>query len=210
LKYVIKIGGSAFDLGARVVIPLCKSLDKIKSSDLYITAGGGILLDVMKDIKEDYQINNKLYDNFSWKLIDVNLKTLGLFVNNHKVCTIKETEDIRGSESDVHTVRLAEELNINTIVFLKDTSGIFSKDPNRYENARFYSEATSNEMKNEISRIGVDNRGGHLIEDSAIDIFQESKVVKEIIILDCKDKFSFQKFLDGESIGSKIIKNKKT
>lgn len=217
---LIKIGGSAFDLGSKCIIPLCKKIQKLSgNNDFILTVGGGPALDVMKNIKDDYGISDELYESLSIESIVIhaklveelipnakyvnskNLKLVSHLLKNKKIPILTHIhksltkENLKNSKTDAHIIEIANFFNIAEIIFLKDTKGIFNKDPNTHKDAIFLEEVKIKDFEH-ISRIGSDGRGEHLIEDSALKLFGKSNIVKAISILNCKDTSSLERYVN--------------
>lgn len=220
---LIKIGGSAFDLGSKCIINLCKKIQELsKDNNFILTVGGGPALDVLKNIKNDYGISDKLYENLSIesivihaKLVEelisnaeyVNSKNLNLIPNllkNKKIPILTHIhnpltkENLKNSKTDAHIIEIANFFNISEIIFLKDTKGVFNKDPNIHKKAIFLENIKIKDFK-KISRIGLDGRDEHLIEDSALKLFNKSNIVKSISILDCKDVNLLENYINKKT-----------
>src|SRR3989338_1498791 len=97
------------------------------------------------------------------------------------------------SESDYQTLKLAQYFGTNRILIAKDTPGIFRFDPLRGYNPNamnpnvgwrraqraneYLARVNATDLLNQtISRIGTDNRGGHLFEDAALRAMLETDI----------------------------------
>ena len=109
-------------------------------------------------------------------------------------------------DSDTHTIALAEFYGIKKVVLVKRTDGIYNSDPyegyrmnpstyqcddfdhwrsqQRGKNKKHDRIAVQDLLKGKISRIGADDqRGGHLMEDSALEYFVKCDHVQEIVVV---------------------------
>ncbi len=231
MKALVKIGGSVFDLGAKQVTAVCEDIVKHSQGNQFVIAvGGGPSLDTLKNVRGE--IGEEMYQYLSTKAIVINARVLETIIPNSKYIEPIEipkiesllttgilpivshidksfTQDLpnKNSTTDTHDMAIAEYLHIKDIVFIKDTKGVFDKDPNIHRDAVFFETAKPDDFfSKRINRIGTDGKDKHLIEDDALTLLQRSTLINSISIIDCKDTTALAKWLNNESVGSKIIK----
>tara|TARA_Y100000310_G_scaffold251715_1_gene258289 strand:- start:8614 stop:9873 length:1260 start_codon:yes stop_codon:yes gene_type:complete len=116
--------------------------------------------------------------------------------------------DIPASESDAHTLQFAEDARLPVVRFLKNTPGIYDRDPNVHgtKRNRFHQTIPAQEiLDGKIDRTGDDGLGNHLIETSALELLQTFKYTKAVHIVDGTKPAEVKKALIGAPTGSYIL-----
>ena len=230
-KCVVKIGGSVFDLlyykrNKSVVGDIAKKLVTLHSEySFVVTVGGGPFMDVVKvyDVDEQYKdlmATNALKNNCLY--LEFILDGLGETVHPEDFdkisdCYLKKKiplmyhapEGIPLFDSDTHALAVAEVLEVGRIYFLKNTPGIFQRDPNgnSEEPNDFIQRATIDDfLSGKISRVGVDGDDEHLIENSALEFYRSARHINEIRVLDANNSENIEYALKNVSVGSVILK----
>lgn len=133
-------------------------------------------------------------------------------------------DNIPLQDSDTHTVALAEFYGAERVVLFKRTDGIYNHDPyrgfdfgkNNEETWRHWKSAQKKNQRHatisidrlldgSISRIGTDNRSGHLMEDSALRYMKEYCLhLKEVVAVHIAPEEMFRQ-VDGYNRYEHII-----
>ncbi len=224
---VIKIGGSAFDLGRTCIEPLCDSVLHLqRQSKFVLCVGGGPCLDFLKDTRDEYELTESQYQALSSGFIQVQAAIIERFIpetqlvySNNLACIQELLEEniaplvIPGTDwsyaqspadTDFLALLVAEELKQTQVVFIKDTPGIYYECP-QADSTPFappIERINTEELINTVSRVGADGRDEHLIEDSAVTFLSHSEYVKSVFFLNCREPASLQQFLQGHMYGS--------
>ena len=116
------------------------------------------------------------------------------------------------SDSDAHTLKIAEENRLPKAIFLKDTEGVYKSDPKGgglfKSKSQFFPHIYSSQILNgEVNRTGADGQGEHLIETRALRFLQlYSHYVRTVQIVDGNKPGNLQKAFDGKFVGSFILR----
>lgn len=259
--YIVKIGGSIFDLYKAKPDILHKLLAAIvemhKHHKVVLTVGGGPAQSMAVDFKKVLGLSDTTYEELSRGqltnqatilsdlLRQINpdivapipleymefVMTRGLITGDYlekKIPIISLVPEIPelgiprmpSSASDLHTVALAEYFHCAKVFFVKDTDGIYRRDPNiPNEFVREMGLPKSNffirfvyadQITTSISRIGLSPErtvtDGHLIETSAIDAFLKSKYPHTIQVVNGRNPNKLSEAMDGYKVGSYILK----
>lgn len=230
-KFVVKIGGSAFDLlyyerKKSIVRDISTKLKQLHSEyGIIATVGGGPFMDVVKgyDVGDTFRDematnslrNNCLYLEFALEGLgeiilpeDID-KVDGDYLENRIAIMYHSPEKVPLSDSDTHALSLTELLMINKLYFLKNTPGIYLRDPNikSEEPNKFVRKVTINDFFNgTISRIGADGRDQHVIETSALNYYRNTRYLYEIRVMDANNPNNIEHALRNVEVGSVIVK----
>ena len=127
------------------------------------------------------------------------------------------------SASDAHTVRFADALGSGKVIFLKNTDGIYRRDPNlpktfwnklrepfREGKNDFFDFVYAPHIEDRIERLGLTPRGEvtdeHLIETLALQPFIDSRYLHTIQIVNGTKPQELVNAMDGIKAGSYILK----
>ena len=231
-KFVVKIGGSAFDLlyykGKKPIIKdIAAKLRQLHLNyGIVATVGGGPFADVVKgyDVAgyyKDLMLTNALKNNCLY--LEFALGGLGEIIPPEGFAKVNDAylesriaimyhtpEKVPLSDSDTHALSLTELLMADRLYFLKNTPGIYIRDPNinSEEPDIFVKKATIDDfLSGRISRIGADGRGEHLIETSALHYYRNTGHLHEIRIMDANNPENIEYALRNVDVGSIIVKS---
>jgi len=208
---LIKIGGSISDLletRREVIINLLGEVKKLHDEGypLILTTGGGLRLETEKTIAEGYgrephprevleknamDIKTLLGDVAEYvppeEMRDIKNFDPDYLRKNIPVVSLSGYSNIPDTESDVHTLRIGEQLGLYKVIFAKDTDGVHERDPYRQtrtvraqlfgpishwakvQNNPFYPNIYASQiLDGEISRTDSEGKGEHLIEARAV------------------------------------------
>lgn len=231
-KCVVKVGGSAFDIlyydkKKTIVVSIArKIIDLHPKYGFVLTVGGGPFTDVVKgyNVKgyhKDLMVTNALKNNCLY--LEFLLEGVGEiitpenfnnindeFLENKIAITYHAPVDVPLSDSDTHSLAIAELLAINNLYFLKNTPGIYMRDPNTYsdEPNKLVKCATIDDfLSGRISRVGSDGRDEHLIETSALIYYKNIRHFDKIRVMDANNAENIEYALRNVDVGSVIVKN---
>lgn len=207
---IIEIGGSMFDLGVEFIKPLCLEIMRLSNTGLYdqfiITVGGGPAHDVIKDLKDEYSLPEHVYDHMTAYSLIINEILIKQYLNHEIIFPSSACH----SKSDLQCLRIAEHHGCEEVIFIKDSKGIFDHDPNDLKqqdnNPMFFPRIDIKNFEDLVDRTGSDGRGDHLIEDSALEFFKKSEIIKTIRFLDGCDVLCLSKYFNDEDPGSVLYK----
>lgn len=231
LKLVVKIGGSGYDLlyydGMESVISniTLKLMELNSEYGIVVTVGGGPSMDVVKGfgVNEKYKdlmATNALKNNALYikSLLEsqgeiVDPENIGIinddFLEKKIAITYHSPEDIPLRDSDTHSLAISNTLMINNLYFLKNTPGIFLRDPHNKsdESNEFVKIATIDDfLSGRISRIGSDGNDEHLIETSALLYYKQNTNLEKINIMDVNNPENIEYALGNIDVGSVIVR----
>ena len=97
--------------------------------------------------------------------------------------------------TDTGAALRARDIKADMIIKLTNVDGVYDKDPNKYENAKKYETITFDEVIEQ--ELGV-------MDLSAMEICRDNNI--EIIVTDINNKECLKKAINGEKIGTNVIK----
>jgi hypothetical protein len=240
--HLIKIGGSIWDLYEKDPNILERLLGQIRALHgegyaIALTTGGGPRLDVESGLSRAHgQIPNakpvlerqarnirdllgdaaeitrpsKLQDFYRSHL------NAGYFEAKIPIFYLSEDSWIRDTESDTHTLKIADRLSYKTI-FAKFTDGVYKNDPNKDprrvrvalwpfpisadESNQFFPHIYSADILNGvINRQDSEGKGEHLIESAALSLLSgmETRRLRAVQVLDGTSPALLRYALDGQ------------
>lgn len=252
---LIKIGGSLFDLYDTNPQVIFKLLEKVKELhgegyNIILTTGGGPRNDAERLVSGAYgvSIDPAAVLKRQAATIEQILGSAGEYVPPGRLRTelpfsyewlrrkilitsLSSDSKIPPTESDAHTLRIAEAQGLYKVIFAKDTDGVYHMDPYkqpRRERGRWPWQARSNGKDNpffpyiyasevlngRIDRTDAQGRGEHLIETSALFFLRSTNIVRSVQVVNgTKPEFlryalSGQRYAPGTTnyVGSFILR----
>ena len=227
---------------------------------LILTAGGGPRQDVEKTFRRQLQLPGSEFDDYSRGVLQSQAKTIaglldrlgidadyvspdelrlldvsGNYLRKRIPVVSLSNGHIPASESDTHTLDIADTLVLPEVIFAKNTEGIYRWDPNvKYHKLEKLKERlrerglnpfemfgrknellpqilASEILQGKISRLGYDRDGNmtdnHVIETGALKHFLEQvKYVQRIHVINGAKQGVIKAALEGQPVGSYILK----
>jgi uridylate kinase len=203
--------------------------------DFIITVGGGPSQDIVKRFRDHVTIDAATYADASYHALLVHgllvaalLEYRGELIRETDIAKITPTylrekipvvthvpgrlgETIIGapiprSESDAQTNALAEHLQVEEIIYAKNTPGIFPRDPNIEPvlPPEAILPAVSVDELRVLSRVGEDGHDEHLIENLGLTVFEHSTHVQRVRVIDINQPSMLATAVRGATAGSVI------
>ncbi len=238
---LIKIGGSIFDLYDKdpsILLNLLGEIKKLHNEGypIILTTGGGPRQDTERGVSEAYgtsdyseQVLERQAENIAELLGDIAVYISPKEMGRRKfspdylescipVASLSGVPEIKDNESDTHTLAIGEKLGLYKAIFVKDTDGIFERDPNipskkimawrkQTNGNEFFPHIYASAILNGvISRVDSEGRGEHLIESGALMYLRDTKHLRVVQIINGNKPEMLCKALNGEFTGSYILK----
>lgn len=223
MKIVIAIGGSI--LIKNYDYKKFKEYSDILSSlsnehELFIVVGGGKpareYINIVRDLNcgeakcddigiEVTRINAKLLllalGDYAYQKVPHNFQKALEYSSSGKIIVMGGTEPAHST--DAVAAILAEYVQADKLINLTSVNGMYTKDPNKYDDAKLISEITATEMIKFIS--GKDNKAGtyEFFDMAAIQMIKRSSL--ETVIANGDNPKNLIKAINGEKIGTTII-----
>lgn len=223
MKIVIAIGGSIllkeYDYKKfQEYSNILKSLSK--KHELFVVVGGGKpareYIKIVRDLDageakcddigiEITRINAKLLltalDNYAYQKVPHNFQEALEYSSNGKIVVMGGTEPAHST--DAVSAILAEYVKADKLINLTSVDGMYTKDPNKFDDAELISEITASDMIDFIN--GKDVKAGtyEFFDMTAVQMIKRSSL--ETIIVNGYFPENLIKAIDGENVGTKII-----
>lgn len=223
MRIVAAVGGS-------ILIPTYDS-EKFKSyaetlkklsakHEIFIVVGGGKpareYIKVLRELDsgeakcddigiELTRINAKLLiyalDNYAYPKVPHNFQEALEYSASNKIIVMGGTEPAHST--DAVAAILAEYVNADLLVDLTSVDGMYTKDPNKYDDAELIKEITADEMLELIK--GKDMKAGtyEIFDMTAIQMIKRSSL--ETVICNGNNPENLEKAINGEKIGTRVI-----
>ena len=223
MKIVVAIGGSILlqDYNSERFLQYSEILKELSEEhELFIVVGGGKpareYINVVRDLNvgeaqcddigiEVTRINAKLMicalGNAAYQIVPHTFQKALEFSATGKIIVMGGTEPAHST--DAVSAILAEYVNADKLINLTSVDGMYTKDPNKYDDAKLIDEITANELLEFIN--GKDNKAGtyEFIDTTAVQMIKRSKL--ETIIANGNNPENLIKAINNEKIGTKVI-----
>ena len=258
--HIIKIGGSIFDLLEQYPNVLRNLLIEIgelhRTYPLILTSGGGPRQDLERSFKRRLGISDEVFEGISRGVLEKQAGTItgllrdigvdadyvapeqmhlldvsGNYLRRHvPVVSLSNGAGIPASQSDAHTLNIADYFALPEVVFAKNTDGVYLWDPNTPKDRLLASMmearlgvagiernqiiphiSAGDILAGRISRFGLDTSGAvsdnHVIETSALNyLLERARYVQRIHVVNGTKSGTLTSALKGEQVGSYILK----
>ena len=223
MKIVIAIGGSILlkEYNCKKFQEYSSILkDLSKEHELYVVVGGGKpareYIGVVRDLGageaqcddigiEVTRINAKLLlsalGDIAYQRVPHNFQEALEFSASGKIVVMGGTEPAHST--DAVSAILAEYINADQLINLTSVDGMFTKDPNKFDDAELVSEITATDLLEFLS--GKDVKAGtyEFFDTTAAQMIKRSKL--QTVITNGYEPENLIKAINGENVGTKVI-----
>lgn len=223
MRIVAAIGGSILiqDFDSKKFKEYAEILKSLSEEhELFIVVGGGKpareYIKVVRDLNcgeakcddigiEVTRINAKLLlsalDNLAYQKVPHNFQEALEYSASGKIVVMGGTEPAHST--DAVAAILAEYVKADMLVNLTSVDGMYTKDPNKFDDAELISEITATDMMEFIK--GKDVKAGtyEFFDMTAIQMIKRSSL--ETVICSGENPENLVKAINGEKIGTRVI-----
>ena len=223
MKIVIAIGGSILlkEYNCKKFQEYSSILkDLSKEHELFVVVGGGKpareYIGVVRDLGageaqcddigiEVTRINAKLLlsalGDIAYQRVPHNFQEALEFSASGKIVVMGGTEPAHST--DAVSAILAEYINADQLINLTSVDGMYTKDPNKFDDAELVSEITATELLEFLS--GKDVKAGtyEFFDTTAAQMIKRSKL--QTVITNGYEPENLIKAINGENVGTKVI-----
>ena len=223
MKIVIAIGGSILlkEYNCKKFQEYSSILkDLSKEHELFVVVGGGKpareYIRVVRDLGageaqcddigiEVTRINAKLLlsalGDIAYQRVPHNFQEALEFSASGKIVVMGGTEPAHST--DAVSAILAEYINADQLINLTSVDGMYTKDPNKFDDAELVSEITATELLEFLS--GKDVKAGtyEFFDTTAAQMIKRSKL--QTVITNGYEPENLIKAINGENVGTKVI-----
>ena len=223
MKIVVAIGGSILldEYDSEKFQKYGEILKSLSNDhELFVVVGGGTpardYINVVRELGageakcddigiEVTRINAKLLltalGNSAYPKIPHNFQEAQEYSSSGKIIVMGGTEPAHST--DAVSAILAEFIQADKLINLTSVDGMYTKDPNKYDDAELIEEITATDMMDYIN--GKDTKAGtyEFFDMTAIQMIKRSSL--ETIIANGYEPKNLIKAVDGEKVGTKII-----
>ena len=223
MKIVIAIGGSILlkEYNCKKFQEYSSSLkDLSKEHELFVVVGGGKpareYIRVVRDLGageaqcddigiEVTRINAKLLlsalGDIAYQRVPHNFQEALEFSASGKIVVMGGTEPAHST--DAVSAILAEYINADQLINLTSVDGMYTKDPNKFDDAELVSQITATDLLEFLS--GKDVKAGtyEFFDTTAAQMIKRSKL--QTVITNGYEPENLIKAINGENVGTKVI-----
>lgn len=223
MKIVVAIGGSILlkEYDSKKFKKYSEILKKLtEKHKLFVVVGGGKPARDYINIVRDLGAGEAQCDNIGIEITRINAKlllsSLGSaayqkvphnfqealeFSTSGKIIVMGGTEPAHST--DAVSAILAEYINADKLINLTSVDGMYTKDPNKYDDAELISEITATELLEFLS--GKDIKAGtyEFFDTTAVQMIKRSSL--ETVITNGYEPENLIKAINGEKVGTKVI-----
>ena len=223
MKIVVAIGGSILlkEYDSKKFKKYSEILKKLtEKHKLFVVVGGGKpardYINIVRDLGageaqcddigiEITRINAKLLlsslDSAAYQKVPHNFQEALEFSTSGKIIVMGGTEPAHST--DAVSAILAEYINADKLINLTSVDGMYTKDPNKYDDAELISEITATELLEFLS--GKDIKAGtyEFFDTTAVQMIKRSSL--ETVITNGYEPENLIKAINGEKVGTKVI-----
>lgn len=223
MKIVIAIGGSILlkEYDSEKFKKYSEILKNLTiQHELFVVVGGGKpardYINIVRDLGageaqcdnigiEITRINAKLLlsalGSAAYQRVPTNFQEALEFSASGKIIVMGGTEPAHST--DAVSAILAEYINADKLINLTSVDGMYTKDPNKYDDAELISEITATELLEFLS--GKDIKAGtyEFFDTTAVQMIKRSSL--ETVITNGYEPENLIKAINGENVGTKVI-----
>ena len=223
MKIVVAIGGSILlkEYDSKKFKKYSEILKKLtEKHKLFVVVGGGKpardYINIVRDLGageaqcddigiEITRINAKLLlsslGSAAYQKVPHNFQEALEFSTSGKIIVMGGTEPAHST--DAVSAILAEYINADKLINLTSVDGMYTKDPNKYDDAELISEITATELLEFLS--GKDIKAGtyEFFDTTAVQMIKRSSL--ETVITNGYEPENLIKTINGEKVGTKVI-----
>lgn len=223
MKIVVAIGGSILlkEYDSKKFKKYSEILKKLtEKHKLFVVVGGGKpardYINIVRDLGageaqcddigiEITRINAKLLlsslGSAAYQKVPHNFQEALEFSTSGKIIVMGGTEPAHST--DAVSAILAEYINADKLINLTSVDGMYTKDPNKYDDAELISEITATELLEFLS--GKDIKAGtyEFFDTTAVQMIKRSSL--ETVITNGYEPENLIKTINGKKVGTKVI-----
>ena len=223
MKIVVAIGGSILlkEYDSKKFKKYSEILKKLtEKHKLFVVVGGGKpardYINIVRDLGageaqcddigiEITRINAKLLlsslGSAAYQKVPHNFQEALEFSTSGKIIVMGGTEPAHST--DAVSAILAEYINADKLINLTSVDGMYTKDPNKYDDVELISEITATELLEFLS--GKDIKAGtyEFFDTTAVQMIKRSSL--ETVITNGYEPENLIKAINGEKVGTKVI-----
>lgn len=223
MKIVITVGGSVLikDGENEKFKDYAKVLEDINGDhELFVIVGGGKPAREYIEIARKFGVSEAACDDIGIQVTRLNAKLLIMalgdsayprvaknfheameFAISGKIVVMGGTEPAHSTDA-VGSI-LAEFVNAELLINATSVDGLFSKDPNKFDDATMFEEITPSKMIDQFRSSEINAGTYEFLDLTAIQIIKRSKI--KTIIVNGEDPQNLQKTIYGKKMGTTII-----
>ena len=223
MKIVVAIGGSILikDYDSSRFKEYSKLLKELaQEHEIFVVVGGGKPAREYISVVRDLGAGEAQYDDIGIEVTRINAKLLLSalgdaayqrvphnfqealeFASSGKIIVMGGTEPAHSTDA-VSTI-LAEYVNADKLINLTSVDGMYTKDPNKHDDAELIHEITASDLLDFLN--GKDMKAGtyEFFDTTAVQMIKRSDL--ETVIANGYDPENLIKAINGENIGTKVI-----
>ncbi len=223
MKIVVAIGGSILlqDYNSERFMQYSEILKELSEEhELFIVVGGGKpareYINVVRDLNageaqcddigiEVTRINAKLMlcalGNTAYQKVPHNFQEALEFSSTGKIIVMGGTEPAHST--DAVSAILAEYINADKLINLTSVDGMYTKDPNKYDDAELVNEITASDLLDFLKIKEIKAGTYEFFDTTAVQMIKRSNL--ETIIASGNNPENLIKAINNEKIGTKVI-----
>lgn len=223
MKIVVAIGGSILlqDYNSERFKQYSEILKELSEEhELFIVVGGGKPAREYISVVRDLDVGEAQCDDIGIEVTRINAKLMLCALGNAACQTVPHTFQealkysstgkiiVMGGTEPAHSTDavsaiLAEYINADKLINLTSVDGMYTKDPNKYDDAELVDEITASELLGFLN--DKDNKAGtyEFIDTTAVQMIRRSKL--ETIIANGNNPENLIKAINNEKIGTRVI-----
>lgn len=223
MKIVVAIGGSILlqDYNSERFMQYSEILKELSEEhELFIVVGGGKpareYINVVRDLNageaqcddigiEVTRINAKLMlcalGNTAYQKVPHNFQEALEFSSTGKIIVMGGTEPAHST--DAVSAILAEYINADKLINLTSVDGMYTKDPNKYDDAELVNEITASDLLDFLNGKEIKAGTYEFFDTTAVQMIKRSNL--ETIIANGNNPENLIKAINNEKIGTKVI-----
>ncbi|MCQ2972880.1 MAG: UMP kinase [archaeon] len=223
MKIVVAIGGSIllqdydykrFEEYSNILKTYCEE------HELFVVVGGGKPARNYISIVRDLNAGEGICDDIGIEVTRINAKVLTIALGDYayqriphnfqealefsatgKIVVMGGTEPAHSTDA-VSSI-LAEYVKADLLINLTSVDGMYTKDPNKFDDAELISEITASEMLDFISGKDVSAGTYEFFDSTAVQIIKRSSL--KTIIANGNNPENLIKAINGEKVGTEVI-----
>jgi uridylate kinase len=109
-----------------------------------------------------------------------------------------------GQTTDAVTVQSAEAIGADLIIIGTDVKGVYDKDPNKHEDARFIPEISALDLREMVEAAGLEPGKNTIVDPVAARLIE--KIGTRAVVLDVRDMDNLKKAIKGDGFEGTSIR----
>lgn len=188
------------------LLPLIKEINQ--NHEVSVCIGGGQLVNKYSESIEDFDLSNEKRERCFIDLMKANVRFMSYLLDKKPKFDLADYQEGEvivsgtkpGRSTDANAAELARKMGADLLIKLTDVSGIYDRNPKKFEDA----EKIDNINFNDLDRIKNNNKPTDygILDPLAVKIIEENKI--KTVIIDGKEKENLNKVINGKKIGTWI------